>query len=83
MTTEGNEYKVQPLRGSSEEIVYAFICSYIGNEGMAPSIREIAEHCFMSRGSVSNCLTLLEARGFIRRYPHKARSIRLTSPTDP
>jgi SOS-response transcriptional repressor LexA len=57
--------------------VYDYIVSTIQTVGYPPSIREIADACYLSPGAVQRCLDLLEARGRILRTPGKARGIKL------
>lgn len=59
------------------EAIYAFIELFYMQHRMTPTQREIAEECYLSRGTVLRYLDLLEARGLIERTPFKARSIRL------
>ena len=63
--------------------VYAFIRVYIRQWGYAPSIRNIADACYMSPGNVYRYLDWLEGRGLIVREPGVARSIRLAEDDDP
>ena len=57
------------------EIVYDFICSYLGTHGYPPSLREISANCFIGRSTVIHHLDQLEAHGRISRKPGRARSI--------
>jgi repressor LexA len=70
-----------PLPETTERI-YAFLCRYIADQGVAPSVREIAAACFLNRTSVGEHLLRLELLGRIERRPGKARAIRLLSPPD-
>jgi repressor LexA len=60
--------------------VYHFVRDFIETEGYSPSLREIADGCYLSMGSVTRYLDKLELRGLIYREPGKARSIRLLDP---
>ena len=59
------------------EVIYTFICVYIGEHGYSPSLREIGAHCYMGRSTVIRYLDRLEAQGRISRDLGKARSISL------
>lgn len=58
-------------------LVYRFIETYMQANGFAPSVRNIADGCYMSRGNVIRYLDKLEAWGYITREPGQARSIAL------
>jgi DNA-binding FadR family transcriptional regulator len=58
------------------EQVYDYLQKYIEREGRPPTQREIAEGCFISRGTVMNVLMRLELKGRIER-DSGARNIRL------
>lgn len=64
------------------EQVYAFVCAYMTEHGYAPSIREIASGCFISRGMVTRHLDRLQIAGRLTRQAGKARSIRLLAGND-
>jgi repressor LexA len=56
-----------------------FITRYIGEQGFAPSIADIAKGCGVSSNSiVQYYLDVLEREGYIRRRPETYRSISLT-----
>lgn len=55
--------------------VYQFLATYIQQHGFSPSIREIAQGCYLGRSTAMRHLAILEARGLIRREPGKSRSI--------
>ena len=57
--------------------VLAFIRKFIKENGISPSITEIAEGCFRSRSGIVRYLDILEARGYITRIPNLPRSIRI------
>ncbi len=63
--------------GDSTQIVYAFIVEYWGKYQYSPSVREIAEACYMGVATVMRQLDRLEARGDITREMRRARSIHL------
>lgn len=60
-----------------EDQMYGFIRAYLRQHGHPPTLREIAEGCYMSYGSVFRYLDKLEAHGRIARKPGKSRSITL------
>ena len=55
--------------------VLSFIETYTEECGVAPSQREIANACHISKGTVKNVLSKLEQRRLIRRLPGRARGI--------
>jgi SOS-response transcriptional repressor LexA len=58
--------------------VLNFITSHIQGKGYAPSVREIGRHFGMkSTNAVDDVLGALEAKGFVRRAPFKARGIQV------
>jgi DNA-binding MarR family transcriptional regulator len=63
--------------GNSTQIVYAFIVEYWRRNAFSPSVREIAEGCYMGVATVMRHLNRLEARGDITREMRRARSIHL------
>lgn len=68
-------------------VVYAFVRDTIAREGVAPTVREIAEGTYFAVVLVAASLEVLEARGLITRTRTatgrvKARSLRLAVPTD-
>jgi SOS-response transcriptional repressor LexA len=63
------------MHNSTTEVVYQFIQDYMEREGIAPSIREIAEACYMGRSTVQRHLDRLAAWGWIIQRPGRARGI--------
>jgi len=59
------------------EQVYRVIKQEIDEKGRPPSHQEIADACFISKGSVGTYLNHLERQGKIYREPNVARGIRL------
>ena len=57
--------------------VYEFIRDYIEEFNFAPTQREIAEGCLLTRGTIVRYLDRLEALGVVTREMGKARSITL------
>lgn len=57
--------------------VYTFICRYIREHGYAPSLREIAQGCFVGRSSLYRHLDWLEAHNWIVRDAGRSRGLRL------
>lgn len=55
--------------------VYHYIQQYIAEHGFAPSLRDIAEGCYIGRSTVLRHLDRLEAQGRIMRELGKARGI--------
>jgi len=60
--------------------VYDYIRAYIDETGWAPSLRQIARGCYISRSHVVRYLDLLEAWGYIEREPGLSRAIRVVDP---
>ena len=67
----------QGMTKETSEAVYRFIREYIETKKYAPTVREIAEGCYLSIGTTMRYLDLLGARGCILRQPGRARSIAL------
>jgi repressor LexA len=64
---------------SNSMVILQFIKNYIGDNGWAPSVREVSASVnATSTGTANYHLTQLEARGFIERKPRTARAIKLT-----
>ena len=64
-----------------QDELYQFLLDQREHCGVCPTQEEIRQHFgFRSPNSVQEHLRLLEQKGFIKRSPHKARSIRLTAP---
>ncbi|MEO8391767.1 MAG: winged helix-turn-helix transcriptional regulator [Chloroflexota bacterium] len=61
----------------TSEALFGFIRTYIHENGYSPSLREIAEGCYLGRSTVLRYLDKLEAKGRIARTIGKARSIAL------
>jgi DNA-binding MarR family transcriptional regulator len=64
------------------EQVYTFIKNYIYEYTRSPSLKEIADGCFMSRTNVTRYVDRLEGMGRIARDPKFARSIILLKDHD-
>jgi SOS-response transcriptional repressor LexA len=63
------------MHNATTEEVYKFIQDYINREGIAPSIREIAEGCYLGRSTVQRHLDRLAIWGWIIQRPGRARGI--------
>lgn len=62
--------------------VLEYIAAYQDeNNQLSPTVREIAQGCFISKGGAARYLDILEAQGKITRKERKARTIRLTEYT--
>lgn len=59
--------------------VLTFLQTYIEAHRIPPSQREIALACHLSKGSVTRCLDVLQARHLLDRNPGQPRTIRLLS----
>ena len=61
-----------------QEILLEFVERYLGENRLAPLIREIQTGCqIASYKSVIDRLNALERKGYIKRVPNKHRGIRL------
>lgn len=60
---------------ATTESVYQFVKAYHTEHRKSPTIREIADGCFIAIGSVIRHLDRLEMSGRIQREPNQARSI--------
>ncbi len=74
--------KRNTLNATTLEQVYAFICRHWQQFGYGPSMREIAESCFISRPNVYRYLDRLEMQGRIVRDAGTARSITVVRDDD-
>ena len=64
-----------------QDQLYQFLLDQQEQSGICPTQEEIREHFgFRSQNTVQEHLRLLQQKGFIKRTPHKARSIQLTAP---
>ncbi len=63
--------------------VYTFLREYIQQHHLPPTLREIAEGCYIGTSTTLRCLDRLEAQGRISREPGKARGIILLEPETP
>jgi repressor LexA len=57
--------------------LYCFIKTYVDEEGFPPSVREMAEGCYIGATTVNRHLDRLEAWGYIEREPGIPRGLRL------
>lgn len=64
---------------SNKMVVLQFIKNYIGDNGWAPTVREISHSInAISTGTAYYHLGRLEDLGYIERAPRAARAIRIT-----
>lgn len=68
------------MSAPTSELVYTFVCRFIEANHLSPSIREIAEGCYINVATVIRYLDKLEAQERLYRTPGKARSICLLEP---
>ena len=68
------------LDSQTLEDVFIFLCHYVRQFGYSPTLREVAEACYMSRPNMYRYLDALEAQGRIARDPGIARGITLLAP---
>ena len=71
------QHTPHPIDNEVTQSIYDFIEDHIQTQAVAPSQREIAENCYISKGNVIRHLDRLEKLGWITREEGKARSIRL------
>jgi DNA-binding MarR family transcriptional regulator len=57
------------------ETIYNFIRDFIAERKISPTLREIAQGCYLAHSTVIRHLDKLEGAGRITREPSKARSI--------
>jgi len=55
--------------------ILEFIAAYTEEHPMPPSMREIAEGCFIAYGTVIRYLDIMEVMGCVQRESGKARSV--------
>lgn len=55
--------------------ILKWVKGYIGQHGYAPTMEEIAEAFGLWRTGVSQHLSLIERKGYIKRTPHVARGL--------
>ncbi len=76
-----SEHKPRRLRLSGKaphlKAVYDYVCDYWEKYNISPTHADIADACFLSRGTVVRYLDRLEARGLITREPNIPRSIQV------
>jgi SOS-response transcriptional repressor LexA len=61
----------------SSELVFDYVCNFIAERGYAPSTRNIAKACQLSKSTVLYNLDKLEAWGWLTRERGVARSLRV------
>lgn len=79
--TKPIEQRVLELDPTAQS-AYQFVRHYWDKYGEAPSQREIAEACFIAKGTVSGCLDRLVKANLIRVIRGRPRGIRLLDATD-
>ncbi len=68
------------LNTQTLEELFTFLCQYERQFGYSPTLREMADGCFMSRPNVYRYLDYLEAQGRITRESGIARGITVLNP---
>lgn len=67
--------------GSVQGRILRYLHEYVAANGYPPSMREVAAHVKLtSTSTVAHHLSVLEARGHIRRVPNSPRAITLLTP---
>lgn len=64
------------------ECAYLYIRDYIAQYGYAPTIRQAADHCYVSSSTMVRHLDKLEALELIAREPGTARGMTLLKNVD-
>ena len=60
--------------------IITYVDNYQANNGgLSPTVREIADGCYISNGQAMRCLDFLQAQGKLTRQAGKARSVRLVN----
>lgn len=67
----------QPEFDSDTLRVYEYVRDYLRLNRLSPTLREIADHCYLAHSTASFKLSKLEAKGWIMRELNMPRSIRL------
>ncbi len=67
----------------TSDLVFAYICAYLEQQGYPPSLRNIGRACQLSLGGVVYNLDKLEDRGWLTRTPRVARSLRIRRAIQP
>jgi len=57
-----------------QEAVFRFIQNYLAKQGMAPSVREIAEALGKSAQAIQQLIESLRAKGYLQHQPSKSRA---------
>ena len=57
--------------------IYEYVRDYIRKRRLSPSLKEIADGCYMAQSTVIHRIALLEAKGWVVREFGVPRSIRL------
>jgi repressor LexA len=65
-------------RGAVTESVYNFVKAYIRQHTYPPTLREIADGCYLTPMAVTRHLERLEGEGKLKRAPGIPRGITLT-----
>ncbi len=74
---------MRPPLTERQSAIYEFIASFLREHRKPPTLQEIADAVGLaSTNGVSKHLDALEAKGYIKREPHQARSIRLVDQED-
>ena len=72
------------VRTWRQQRILHFISDFTKSHGYAPTVREIGEAAELaSTSSVSNQLTVLQRKGYLRRAPGRPRTIELRLPGQP
>ena len=63
--------------------VYDFICQYIEEKGMGPTLNEISIALDMGSASAAHQhIAALKRKGFLKRLPHQSRAVTIYQETE-
>lgn len=66
--------KKQPLT-KKQMMIYDFIVSYLVENGLSPTLQEIADRFKITKISVFEHVRWLEAKGWVTKQKHRSRSV--------
>lgn len=80
MTKKRDPTERYERRKTNARLIYDYILNFETEWGFPPTIKELAEACFMARSTVVRHLDWLEAWGYISREPGLSRAITIIDP---
>jgi SOS-response transcriptional repressor LexA len=73
------EYK-DPRLSDAENNVLHWLKSYIASNGYSPTLKELAELCERSKGTIQGQVDMLKQKGFVTFEKGLSRTLRPTTP---